>query len=119
MIIGNWRPLGTAAAAGLFGFADALQLRDEPAVHSLLLFIAIGAAALAVKALIGGHRPRAAAFLIIGVATMMWYLSSEKIASEFVFITPYVTTLLVMAVAAQHLRPPAADGRPYRRGEST
>jgi len=28
-----------------------------------------------------------------------------------------VVTLLVLAIAAQRLRPPAADGRPYRKGQ--
>ena len=29
LIFGNWRPGGLAAGAGLFGFADALQLRSR------------------------------------------------------------------------------------------
>jgi simple sugar transport system permease protein len=32
-------------------------------------------------------------------------------------MTPYVTTLLVLALASQRLRMPAADGKVYRRGE--
>ena len=32
-------------------------------------------------------------------------------------MTPYVATLLVLALAAQRLRMPAADGMPYRKGE--
>jgi simple sugar transport system permease protein len=32
-------------------------------------------------------------------------------------MTPYVATLLVLAFASQRLRPPAADGLPYRRGQ--
>jgi simple sugar transport system permease protein len=31
-------------------------------------------------------------------------------------MTPYIATLLVMALASQRLRMPAADGIPYRRG---
>jgi ABC-type uncharacterized transport system permease subunit len=30
-----------------------------------------------------------------------------------------VVTLLVLAVATQRLRPPAAEGRPYRKGQAT
>ena len=37
LIFGNWRPGGLAAGAGLFGFADALQLRSRSAVVALLL----------------------------------------------------------------------------------
>jgi ABC-type uncharacterized transport system permease subunit len=42
LIFGNWRPGGVLAASGIFGYADALQLRSGAAVHSLLLFVAIG-----------------------------------------------------------------------------
>ncbi|WP_307874989.1 ABC transporter permease [Frankia nepalensis] len=41
MIFGNWRPGGLAAGAGLFGYTDALQLRNAPAVHALLLVAAV------------------------------------------------------------------------------
>lgn len=30
---------------------------------------------------------------------------------------PYVTTLLVLALTAQRLRMPKADGMPYRKGQ--
>ena len=39
MIFGNYRPLGIFMGSGLFGFADALQLRSEDAVHGLLILI--------------------------------------------------------------------------------
>ena len=39
------------------------------------------------------------------------------VPDEFTTITPYVATLLVLALASQRLRPPAADGLPYRRGQ--
>src|SRR3546814_10631209 len=48
MIFGNWRPGGLALGAGLFGYTDAVQLRDEAAVHSLLLFVAALLAVLGV-----------------------------------------------------------------------
>src|SRR5205085_165390 len=39
LIFGNWRPVGVALGAGLFGFADGLRLRPnaEGLVHALLL----------------------------------------------------------------------------------
>ncbi len=33
-------------------------------------------------------------------------------------MTPYVTTLMVLALASQRLRMPAADGKPYRKGSA-
>jgi simple sugar transport system permease protein len=32
-------------------------------------------------------------------------------------VTPYVATLLVLSLASQKLRMPAADGKPYLKGE--
>ncbi len=117
MIMGNWRPGGAAAAGGLFGFTFALELRDEPAVHALLLLISLVGGALAIW--MGYRRRWVPAMWLVGTAVVALsvFLSTDSIPREFVFITPYVTTLVVMALASQHLRMPAADGRPYRRGQ--
>ncbi len=117
MIMGNWRPGGAAAAGGLFGFTFALELRDEPAVHALLLLIAIVGIGMGVWL---GYRKRwIPAVWLVGTAAaaLLVFLSTDSIPREFVFIAPYVTTLVVMSLASQHLRMPAADGRPYRRGQ--
>jgi simple sugar transport system permease protein len=53
-----------------------------------------------------------------GLAFLGWFLVTETVPNQLTYVTPYVATLLVLAVAAQRLRPPAADGRPYRRGEA-
>jgi simple sugar transport system permease protein len=34
-----------------------------------------------------------------------------------VYITPYLVTLVVLAFSSQRLRPPAADGLPWRKGQ--
>lgn len=117
MIMGNWRPGGAAAAGGLFGFTFALELRDEPAVHALLLLIALAGTGLAVW--MGYRRRFVPAVWLVGTAAvaLVVFLSTDSIPREFVFITPYLTTLVVMGLASQHLRMPAADGRPYRRGQ--
>ena len=117
MIMGNWRPGGAAAAGGLFGFTFALELRDEPAVHALLLLIAIVGIGMGVWL---GYRKRwIPAVWLVGTAAaaLLVFLSTDSIPREFVFIAPYLTTLVVMSLASQHLRMPAADGRPYRRGQ--
>jgi len=119
MIFGNWRPTGVAAAASLFGYADALNLRSNAAIHALLLFI--GAALLVLGAWYLWRRRFAGAAIALGVGVLMlvWYAVTDTVPREFIFITPYVATLLVLTVASQRLRPPAADGVPYRRGQQT
>jgi simple sugar transport system permease protein len=102
MIFGNWRPGGLLAGAGLFGFTDALQLRQgETSVHALLR---------------SGSRTQGLVCVGAGLLTLLVFLLSDTVPQEFTSATPYVVTLLVLALASQRLRPPAAVGIPYRRG---
>lgn len=119
MIFGNWRPGGLLAGAGLFGYTDTLRLRGGgETIHALLLALAFGLAVYAfwqfrkhgkVAALIS-------ALLGIGVAIVWWF--TDSLPDELVGMTPYVTTLVVLALFSQNLRMPAADGRPYRKGSA-
>lgn len=119
MIFGNWRPTGVAAAAGLFGYTDALNLRSAPAVHALVLFAAIALAALGAWYLYRRRFTGAAIAVVIGGLALLWYGITDSVPRQFVSSAPYVATLIVLAVASQRLRPPAADGLPYRRGQQT
>jgi simple sugar transport system permease protein len=119
MIFGNWRPTGVAAAAGLFGYTDALNLRSALAVHALLLFAAIALLGLGVWYLVRGRISAGLLSGAFGLLVFVWYAVAEDVPRQFIFITPYVATLLVLAVASQRLRPPAADGLPYRRGQQS
>ncbi|MFJ3581480.1 ABC transporter permease [Streptomyces sp. NPDC090127] len=118
MIFGNWRPGGLAMGAGLFGFADALQLRSGgESVHALLLLLF---AVLVVIAAWKAYKKRwitSAIALVIGVGVFIWYIGTDTVPVEFVGATPYVVTLLVLALSAQRLRMPKADGMRYRKGE--
>ena len=112
MIFGNWRPGGLAAGAALFGYADGLQLREKSAVHGLLLFVALLLLLVGLRAL--WRRQMLSAVLSFGAGALfaVWFAASNVVPSGFVVATPYITTLLVLALASQRLRPPAADGRP-------
>ena len=116
MIFGNWRPGGLAAGASLFGYADGLQLREKSAVHALLLFVALLVAVMAVRAALRRQLVQAIVCAVVAVAFASWFSLSSVVPPGIVGFTPHITTLLVLALASQRLRPPAADGVPYRKG---
>ena len=119
MIFGNWRPGGLLTGSLLFGFTEGARLRSGgESVHALLLLVALGLLVLAVWQVWRGHRVAAALSGVVGAAAMWWYLATDAIPGDFTEMTPYVTTLLVLALASQRLRMPAADGQRYRRGEA-
>ncbi|MGZ4611988.1 MAG: ABC transporter permease [Kineosporiaceae bacterium] len=117
MIFGNWRPGGLLAGAGLFGYTDALQLRSAAAVHALLLIIAVALLAGAAWQAWRRRFVSAAVLAVIGAGLLVWYLRTDSLPGQVTFVAPYVTTLLVLAVASQRLRMPKADGQIYRRGQ--
>src|SRR3712207_2888365 len=117
LIFGNWRPGGLAAGAGLFGFADALQLRSRPAVVALLLLVALLLAAVAVWQASRGKVLQAVLAGGFAVASFGLWLVVDELPPGIVSFTPHVTTLLVLSLASQRLRMPKADGLVYRRGE--
>jgi simple sugar transport system permease protein len=120
MIFGNWRPGGLAMGAGLFGYADSLQLRNGgPSVHALLLLLAVLLVAMAAWRFYRGARLAPAIALGFAVLLTVWYLTTDTVADEVVQATPYLATLLVMALSAQRLRMPKADGLPYRKGQGS
>ncbi|MEF3112748.1 ABC transporter permease [Streptomyces chrestomyceticus] len=120
MIFGNWRPGGVAMGAGLFGFMDAMQLRSGgPTVHALLLGLAALLAVLALLRLRAAKRTQAAVAGVAAVLLVLWYFLTDVVPLELVEASPYIATLLVLALFAQRLRPPKANGKPYRRGQGT
>jgi simple sugar transport system permease protein len=119
VIFGNWRPGGLAAGAGLFGYADALQLRAGNAVRGLLLLVALLLVVVAVVQLVRRRLPMVVAALVLAAAFALWYAAVDTVPTQLVGFTPHIVTLVVLAVASQRLRPPAADGQPYRRGQQS
>jgi simple sugar transport system permease protein len=119
MIFGNWRPGGLAAGSGLFGYSDAVRLRasTSAAVLALLLFVGILLAAVGVWDLYRRRFVLSAVLLVLAGAAIVGSLALDALPNEVTTMTPYLVTLAVLASATQRLRPPAADGMRYRRGE--
>jgi simple sugar transport system permease protein len=117
LIFGNWRPGGLAAGAGLFGYADALQLRSRTGVVALLLLVALLLVGVAVVQAVRGKLVQAVLAGVFAVASFVGYLLIDELPEGIVSFTPHLTTLLVLSLASQRLRMPKADGLVYRRGE--
>jgi simple sugar transport system permease protein len=118
LIFGNWRPAGIAAGAGLFAFAQSLTQRLGTApVRALFLLGALIAAGIAVRLFARKRAPQAVGAIVLGALSLIYYLSAETVNNQLVFITPYLVTLLVLTFASQQLRPPAAEGKPWRKGD--
>ncbi|MES4888406.1 ABC transporter permease [Streptomyces sp. NPDC096012] len=118
MIFGNWRPGGLAMGAGLFGYSDALQLRNGGVtVHALLLLLVVLLALLAGWKLYRKAVWQGAVSAVMAALVLVWYLLTDEVPSDFVGATPYVVTLLVLSLSAQRLRMPKADGMRYRKGQ--
>jgi simple sugar transport system permease protein len=119
MIFGNWRPVGMFLGSTLFGYTQALPFRQGTvSLHGLLLLVAAILFAVAVWQLLRGARVQAVGSVVFGVAFLAWYLFTDTVPRDFTTMAPYVTTLLVLALASQRLRMPAADGQIYRKGSA-
>ena len=118
MIFGNWRPGGTAVGASIFGYIDTLQLRDDANIRGLVLFGTLLLLVISALLLKSGRRNSGIAFMIFGIVMGSAFLSANSFPPEVAQVAPYLTTLIVLATAAQRLRPPSADGIPYRKGET-
>lgn len=118
MIFGNWRPGGLLAGSALFGYTDSLQQQSSSdQVHALLLLVAILLLLVGAWVIYQGRKLQGIAGLVLGALVLVWYLTTNSIPDEFATYTPQIITLLVLAVASQRLRMPAADGIPWRRGQ--
>jgi simple sugar transport system permease protein len=118
MIFGNWRPGGLALGSALFGYTDALQLRSGgESVHALLLVVGVGLLAAGGWLITRRSAIASASCFVIGAGFLFWFAVTDEVPEDFTTMTPYVATLLVLALASQRLRMPAADGLPYRRGQ--
>jgi simple sugar transport system permease protein len=116
VIFGNWKPGGVFAGSLLFGFTDALRVRQNESVMSLIIVAGIVAALLALYFAIA-KKWKPAGFSIAVAAVALWINQKvDVIPQEFVTVFPNFATLIVLTFLAQRLTPPAAAGVPYRRG---
>ena len=118
LIFGNWRPAGVGAGAGLFAFGQSLTFTNNKAVLALFLLAALAFTGVAVYLTVRRKLPQALGLFIIGVLAFLYYQATSQVDSRIVYITPYVITLLVLAFASQRLRPPAAEGLPWFKGQT-
>ncbi len=86
MIFGNWKPLGIAGAALLFG---------------LFKCIAAGYGSL---------------FVLNGAGEKIHFLKELNINPNFYRLLPYLITLIVLAFTSKSSRAPKAEGIPYDKG---
>jgi simple sugar transport system permease protein len=119
LIFGNWRPGGVAMGAGVFGFSEALRLRSADSVRAVLLLAVIGLVVAAIWAILQRRLVTAVLSVAFGAFFLVYYFITDKVPTEFQFMLPYLTTLIVLVIASKRLRPPAAVGKRWRKGETT
>ena len=117
MLFGNYKPFGVLMGSGLFGFADALQLRSPKAVHGLLIIVAIFLLILSIKTFFEKKYKVSTVSLVLSASFLIWFMNSTTIPNQFVYFTPHITTLIVLSFANQRIKLPEKIGVPYKRGE--
>ncbi len=118
LIFGNWRPFGVLYAALLFGYPFGISLLDldGQSTHALLLVLAIAFAGVAFWAFRRNKRSDTILAVVLSIGMLVWYLFSDTAPNWLPNTLPYAIVLLTLVFASQRLRPPAADGLPYRKG---
>jgi ABC-type uncharacterized transport system permease subunit len=117
LIFGNYKPVGVFGGAGLFAYAQALTQRIGTApVLALFILATIAFVALGIRLFTKRQIVAGSISLAVAAFAAYYYSITEKVNNQLVFITPYVVVLIVLAFSSQRLRPPAWDGRPWRKG---
>jgi len=118
LIFGNWLPSGVLSGSLVFGLGDSLQFRGPLVVRIFILALAIGLILAGVYSITTQRMRRAVVMGAIGAVFVGFYLLVDTVPNQLITATPYLVTLLVLAVASQRLRMPAADGARYAKGEA-
>jgi simple sugar transport system permease protein len=118
LIFGNWIPVGVLGGAVVFGFGDSLRFRGPDVVRAFILAVAI---VLLIASIYSITRSKVRSAVIqgsVGLGFLVFYMLVSDVPPALLIAVPYLITLLVLAAASQRLRPPAADGARYARGEA-
>jgi simple sugar transport system permease protein len=116
VIFGNWRPGGVFAGSVLFGFTDALRVRQSDSVMAMIMAAGIVAGLLSLYYVLSRKWKPAAVSGGIALFALWMNLRVTNIPQEFITAFPNLATLIVLTFLAQRLTPPAMAGMPYRRG---
>ncbi len=117
VIFGNWRPTGVLSGALLFGFTDALRIRQSTSVHAILLVITVLSFMFGLWMLYQRKMKPCWISLASSVFIGITFLKVDKVPDEFVTFFPNLATILVLILLSQKLRPPAMLAVPYRERE--
>ena len=112
-------PVGVLAGAAVFGYAQgiAYSLTASSLVLGLFLAAGIALALVAIRNVIQRDFNGAIAAAIVAALSFVVYALVDSVNNQFIYMTPYVVTLVVVTIFAKRLRPPAAEGIPYFKGE--
>ncbi len=86
-------------------------------MHALLLLGALLLLVGAIWLVVRKKYVKAAITFVVGALVFAWYAGTNEVPNQVVSATPYVVTLVVLALSAQRLRMPKADGMQYRKGQ--
>ena len=117
-IFGNWTPSGILGGAALFGYSEGIKLVAGGSLTGLFLFVALIGLTVTLSSLVLHKQQRALIAAAVGVVAWVGYLTIAEVPESLTQGLPYFITLVVLATASQRLRPPSANGVPYRPGEA-
>ena len=117
LIFGNWRPARRSPPAqALFAYAQSLTQRSAPPGAGAVPPGRSSCSVASACPLVRRQVAQASASCSWPALSLLYFLITKTVNNQLVFITPYLVTLLVLTFASQRLRPPAAEGRPWRKG---
>jgi simple sugar transport system permease protein len=122
--VNRMRILNTTLAGLMAGAAGVFMSMEQTSTFARDMSAGKGFLALAIMIFGAWYPGRAmAAALFFGLASAVAsQLQADKVVDipqQFVNLLPYVLTLLVLALAAGRVRPPAAEGIPFVKGEGS